>query len=230
MKYRILDHLSKKIEGEEVFRIQAIKDFSDVTCDTLGGYISSEYNLSQEGDCWVYGEAIVRGRATVRKDAKVMDHATLFDWSSISDNAVMSDHSNASDNAMIYGNAKMFGWSRAYNNSEVFGDAVLKDQVRVFLDAWVYGELEVSGKAYVSGKCTKTPVVLMGLPYVVTIMDDELSFDCQAKLSQEWLSITNQELMLMDKAKAVRFYNKYWKIIKPIAEMHQKTEYTNRGG
>ncbi len=46
-------------------QIRAIKDFANVKKGDLGGFIESESNLSQEGDCWVYENAQVFGNAQV---------------------------------------------------------------------------------------------------------------------------------------------------------------------
>ena len=220
MKYKLTED-KKNIEGNIVYRIQAVQEFSDVKEGDFGGWIESEDNLSQDGNCWVYGDAVVRGRAKVLDNAKIKDNVMVFDYAQVSDDAVLCDYAQASDNARVYGKAMMFGWSRAYNNAEVFGNSKLKDNVRALLDAWVYGDVEVSGKAYVTAKCTRTPLVLMGLPYTVTIMDDELSFDCQSRTTLEWMEMTNEELMMLDKAKAVRFFNKYRDQMKYLADMHQ---------
>jgi len=53
--------------GRKLYRIQALKDFSNVKAGDLDGYIEKESNLSQEGDCWAYG------------DAKVYDNASVYD-------------------------------------------------------------------------------------------------------------------------------------------------------
>jgi hypothetical protein len=36
-----------------LYRIKAVRDFSDVKKGDIGGYVESEDNLSHEGDCWV---------------------------------------------------------------------------------------------------------------------------------------------------------------------------------
>lgn len=49
----------------KTYRIRALKDFETllgtVHAGDLGGYIASEDNLSQEGACWVFDDAIVIG-------------------------------------------------------------------------------------------------------------------------------------------------------------------------
>ena len=64
MKYKLTE---KYIEhfGVKLFQIQAVTDFDCVSKDELGGYIQSEQCLSQSGDAWVSGNALVYGDAQV---------------------------------------------------------------------------------------------------------------------------------------------------------------------
>ncbi|MCZ2159197.1 hypothetical protein NPX99_08060, partial [Bartonella sp. 220] len=42
-----------------LYRIKALRNFSDVKAGQLGGFIENENNLSHNGNCWVYGDALV---------------------------------------------------------------------------------------------------------------------------------------------------------------------------
>ena len=223
MKYELTDETTS-IEGFTLHRIQALKDFGDVKAGDLGGFIQSESNLSQDGDCWVYDDAKVFDSGLVMNNAKVKDKAIVMDFASAMDDSVICDEVCLSNNAKIYGNAKMFGQSKAYHNAEIFGDIKILDQVRVLRDAWVYGDFSIHGKANVTEKTTKAPIVMMGLAYTVTIMDSQISFDCQTKTTLEWYEISDEELMVMDKIKAVRFFRKYRELIKSIADIHQENQ------
>jgi hypothetical protein len=81
MKYEITDI---KHETLDLYRIRAVKDFACVKAGDLGGFIENEYNLSQEGDCWVfdngcvYGNARVSGDTWVSSDAWVSSTARVF--------------------------------------------------------------------------------------------------------------------------------------------------------
>ena len=46
-------------EGSGLYRIIALRDFRDVKTGDIGGLVSNEKNLSQEGNAWVYGDAKV---------------------------------------------------------------------------------------------------------------------------------------------------------------------------
>ena len=80
-------------KGRKLFRIKALKSFSDVKAGELGGYIESEENLSQEGNSWIYD------------DAKVYNNAKIF------------------GNAHVRNNAEVFGNAKVYDDAEVFGNA-----------------------------------------------------------------------------------------------------------
>lgn len=73
-KYELTDD-TIEIYNQTLYRIKALKDFSNVKSGDLGGYISGEHNLSHEGDSWVYDNALVYDNAHVYEDAKVCSNA-----------------------------------------------------------------------------------------------------------------------------------------------------------
>lgn len=64
----VLTDETTKIHGVLVHRIKAVKDFSDVKKGDLGGWVESEENLSQEGNCWLYDDAVAFRGARVYGD------------------------------------------------------------------------------------------------------------------------------------------------------------------
>ena len=70
-KYKLTDETFPLI-GHTLYRIEALKDFSDVKKGDKGGFVESEDNLSQDGDCWVYGTAKVYGNAKVHGNALLL--------------------------------------------------------------------------------------------------------------------------------------------------------------
>ena len=74
MKYKLTE---KYIEhfGVKLFQIQAVTAFGCISKGELGGYIQSEQCLSQSGDAWVSGNALVYG------DARVSGRDAIF-WAS----------------------------------------------------------------------------------------------------------------------------------------------------
>ena len=108
MKYKLTDEKIKH-NDKTLYRIQALKDFGDVKAGELGGWIESERNLSQDGNCWVYD------------DAWVYDNARVFDNALISGNAKVYDNARVSDDVLISGNARVSG------NAWVSGDTEIKN-------------------------------------------------------------------------------------------------------
>ena len=91
-------------------RIKALKDFSDVSKGDLGGYVHGYRNLSQEGDCWIYDEAVVMDFARVSENAKIYDCATIKETAKVSGNARISK------NAWIIGDTEISGKAKISKN------------------------------------------------------------------------------------------------------------------
>ena len=51
---------------------------------------------------------------------------------------------------------------------------------------WVYGNARVYGNAQVFGDCSKTPTVISGLKYLITITDSDLKAGCQFHSLDYW--------------------------------------------
>ncbi len=126
-KYELTD---EKIEGygHTLHRIRALKDFGDVKKGDLGGFLEGEYNLSHEGNCWVYDDAIVYEEARIYDNAKVYGDAWVY------------------SNAKVYGNAEVYDDARVYGKAEVCGDAKVHERAMVAGCANVYGSAEVTGR------------------------------------------------------------------------------------
>ena len=101
--------------GHKLYRIKALKNFGNVKKGDLGGFIQSENNLSQKGDCWVYHNAKIQG------NAMVCDNAQMYDNSLICGNAKMYDNSVICDNARIYGDAKMYDNAKLSQEMDLTG-------------------------------------------------------------------------------------------------------------
>ena len=55
MKYKLTE--TRNEDG--LYQIRALKDFGNVKVGDLGGWIEKEANLSQQGNAWVSGNALV---------------------------------------------------------------------------------------------------------------------------------------------------------------------------
>lgn len=206
LKYEI-DYDTKTLIGDKYLcRIRALKDFNDVKQGDVGGFVESESNLSHDGNCWIYDNAIVHGAARVERDAKVKESATVSEYAVISDKAVVAGEVKVFQRALIYDSAKILGMASVYGNAQVFESVRILGNARVHDDAWVYGNFEVDSHANITRKTTEKPIVLTGFTYDITIMDEHISIDCQTKSFDEWRSVTREEAYAMNGRDSLRFF------------------------
>lgn len=157
------------------FRIRALKDFTlrdgnSVYKGELGGIVSSEKNLSQEGNCWiekgsaatfnarVSGDALVKAfstvsdsaiiadkaivaRAIIKGNARILDMATVSGGSLIKDEVVVRNCSHV-DGSIISGSAKILGHAKVKNDSCISNNAIVRNFATVFYSS-------VSGNAII---------------------------------------------------------------------------------
>ena len=162
-KYEIIYSDSIEFMGFTLYRIRALKDFSNVNSGDLGGYICDYENLSQYGDAWVscnawvYGDALVSGDARVSGNARVSGDARVYDDAWVYGDALVSGDARVSGDALVSGNAWVScnawvsGDARVYDDAWVSGNALVSGNARVSGNAWVYGNALVSGNAWVYG-------------------------------------------------------------------------------
>ena len=169
-RYEILDK-TLNYKGHILHRVRRVSD-----C-LLGGWIESEDNLSQEGSCFVFGEAKVYGGARVFGNAEVFGNAKVYDLAKVHGNAKVYGASmvyrkaEVYDNAHIFGNAEVYGLSTVYGDAKVYGGAEIYDSAQVFgfadiheyakvyNSAKAFGNTELRGRSKLNGRtqaCTNT--------------------------------------------------------------------------
>lgn len=142
MKYKIID---EKHSIYNAYRIKALKDFADVKAGDLGGFIESQDNLSQNGNCWVYDDAIVH------KNAIIYDNASIYD------NAIVSN------NAKVYGNASIFHNVQVSNNAKICDNVRVYDTVKVYGNAKIFSDIKLFGDITI----TENAIFLKGLDKLI---------------------------------------------------------------
>ena len=143
VKKYILTDDTLKFEGHLLHRIQAVANFGNVQAGDLGGWIESQVNLSQYGDCWIYDEAKVYGHAHVGGNARVSEDAHVYENARVHGDAYVCNYSE------VFGNACVTDTARVYHNAKIFGNALIYDNAMVFGDACIYGEARIFGGAHV---------------------------------------------------------------------------------
>ena len=137
-KYKLDESDTIKAGGKTLYRIVALKSFSDVKEGDTGGYIESEENLSQEGDCWVYHDSMVYEHATVTDNAVITNDAIVYD------NAKVADYGAVAGNVKLHGNCQVLdsGAIVANNGSVDFsGDITVSGQAAIK----PFSNLKISG-------------------------------------------------------------------------------------
>ena len=120
---------TKHWSGCLLHRIRRIED------GELGGWIESEKNLSQEGECWVDDNAYVYDDARVFGNAQVFWCAYVYDYAKVYGNAEVSGSAN------VYGDAKVYGNARVYDHAEIYGEAVVRGNARIYGNTEVCDEI-----------------------------------------------------------------------------------------
>lgn len=141
-KYELTDE-TKEWRGHTLRRIRALKDFGSVKAGELGGWIESERNLSQDGDCWIYDDAIVCDNAAVCGDATVGKYARVCNTATVYGNAVINGY------ALVYGHAVVCGRATVRDCAAVGEYATICDNAAICNGATICGRARVYDNAVV---------------------------------------------------------------------------------
>jgi hypothetical protein len=120
----ILTPITKVIGGNTLYRIRAVRSFSDVERGDLGGYIANDKNLSHSGDAWVYDNGCVYESARILHDARVFNQGTVHALARLEDKAWVSDK------AVIKGTSVLAGKTWVFNGAVVSGGAYIYSRDR----------------------------------------------------------------------------------------------------
>ena len=146
-----------------LYRIEALRNFGSIKAGDKGGFVQSYHNLSQEGDCWIHGEAKVFGNAFVHGYAEVYDKAEVFGVAEVYGNALVKGDAFVFGKAKVYGWAFVFGKAQVFGEAKVFGNAFVHGYAEVYDKAEVFGVAEVYGNALVKGDA----IIETGRDYIV---------------------------------------------------------------
>lgn len=135
--------------GRTLYRIRALKDFGCIKAGQLGGFVETESNLSQEGNCWIYSNAKVYDSARVYDNAQICDYAIAHDSARIFQIAVIDNNVQVYGNAMVFGNVRVYNNVRIFDNAKVHDNALIRDNAKVFDNAEVYNNARVYDNAVI---------------------------------------------------------------------------------
>lgn len=166
MKYTLQEtSQTNPISGKPLLRLVAVKQFGLVTGSKVkvgeqGGLVEGEWNLSQQGDCWVGKSAVVCD------DARVVDYAIVSGNSIVSTNAVVSELARVEGQcvvtgySVVRGSAVLSGEVHVWETATIEGCArligskiVVSDAARIGGSAVLRGNVLVRGDAQIEDKC-----------------------------------------------------------------------------
>lgn len=156
-KYELTTEIFKSKNGEVLYRIKALKDFHidecniDIKKGDLGGFISSEKNLSHNGTCWIHDDAKVYNEAIVKDDAQMFNNSAAFGFSELSGSAVMFDDSWIGNSAKVFDLAEMHNGSSVYGNGRLCGNASIGGDACIMSNALVTDDSIIEGNACIAG-------------------------------------------------------------------------------
>lgn len=164
-KYELIKVGKSKIHRSDqtrrFYQVKALRNIPEhnVKAGDLGGFVTHKKTLSQEGSCWISGEAqAVGSHIRIIEDAFIGDKVVLQTFSSSFRNfspIVISGNAEISENATV---TSSYTWIHAPDkcvitqNAKIYGNAYLDSAVEVKGASKIYGEAKII-KAYEIDNC-----------------------------------------------------------------------------
>ena len=160
-----------------LWRIVACRDFGMVKKGDQGGLVKSEDNLSQDGKCWIWHDALVYDNARVADNASVYGCARVYGNANVYNDAKVYGDAEVYGNARIGDDAVVCGSTKVYGNADVCGDAKIYESAQVYGNAFVIDNAEIYGKSKICGDATvKGRSKVFGYVHVdYDVIDDAVS-------------------------------------------------------
>lgn len=198
MKKYELTNETTKVNGRTLYRIRALKTISTnlmlVQEGELGGFVESEFNLAQEGNCWIGDNAVVFKNARVYDNAIIRGHSYIYGNARVFHNATIQD-SSCSNSTWIYGTAAVYD-SICRDSSLIYDRAVIeRSTIRDFsringypsvIDSLIRDCAQITGQGIVRHSVVRGNSVISDYGSIV-----QGTAEHNAKISQEQKVITS---------------------------------------
>lgn len=147
-KYEITTKV-KIIDDRKFYRIKALRDIGDVKAGQLGGYVESEKNLSQEGNCWIGNDVVLMDDARVEENATIIGDSVVRNKGVVKGNAFVKN-ATVCDNAVVEGRAYVAGGLHDYDSIVIKDNAIVRGNL--------VGSYVICGHTIIDGEyaCTST--------------------------------------------------------------------------
>ena len=173
-KYKLL----KVRKSDGLRRIKYLIDIPehDIKAGDLGGLLEGYHNLSQEGECAVLDDSIVRERAKVYGNALVHDRTFVSDSASVFHAAIVKN-SCVTGNSSVCGSAKVLNGVRLSSFADICGSAVMEGMFQV-----------LGGVRITCGRWTRKPIYIAIDPYNASEDGDGfIRIGCQRRTYEDWM-------------------------------------------
>ena len=160
-KYELVEDDCIEYDGHKLYRIRALNYVlvpgfinEHIYPGALGGYVASEKNLVQTGNCWVcdgakvYGNAIVKDNAVVGKDAVISENAVILEnayvieKSVVEGNCIVKGHAGVSQHSVLRRNCILDDYAFV-ECSILAGNIFLGNEVHV-IGSKLEGQIEIA--------------------------------------------------------------------------------------
>ena len=162
-KYEFSYADSKEFEGNEVYRIRALRAIPqwNVKVGDLGGFVLGGQNLSHHGDCWIANDAIVT------KNGYVTDDAYIYGEAEINDDARVEGYAKVGENALVDGDSVVSGRAVVKGNARIDSSKIRADS-KICGNAFI-SHSTVSENCYIAGNSGVLESTVTG---IVEILDE----------------------------------------------------------
>lgn len=120
-KYELVLDKPYNYRSHVLYPVRAVRDFNGVHAGDIGGYVESEDNLSQDGNCWIYGKSKVYGTSVVTGDATV-HNSDIY-------NSVIADAAHVHDSSVR--DSMVLKSALVHERSVVRNHCIITDEARV---------------------------------------------------------------------------------------------------
>jgi len=176
-----------------------------------GGWVANSAHVDETAWVWcdsrVYGHAQVLhethigGQAKVYGSARVRESALVCENAKVCGNADLRGKVEVSGTVLIEGSPSLWGKAKVGGDVLISGDFIyiygspeISGKVVILHGAEIFGQFHVSGNAVITRKCTREPVVIGGLPFSVTVMDDDIHMDGRTLKLEELQSFSGDRV------------------------------------
>ena len=231
-KYKLTEN-TIECHGYTLTQIEAIRDIGDHTkAGDLGGWITREHNLSQEGDCWIgegvkllvttfvsedayiTGDLIIGGYSNIGGDVRIdADGIILGDFNIIDDVRIGSDDP---DRRVILDIMDDFD---VEDDVVINQSVVSRHPVKIKNDVVVRCPISTTGSLYLCGEEILTvPPLTTSYLWPMTITPKYINIGCEHHTAEEWWAFDDATIAEMDRNSTY-----FWSVNKEkIKEMHKQ--------